>query len=308
MIEANKRLISSLAQYDLTSHLRNTLTPAFRAIAQYNISLMSINYKALSDSMLTFVNSYSKSITNIISTPVLDWFRQIDFSPILSTIDSIRHLLTFDFDKQYYSELYLQEMYDARWFPYVGWRNTNVSLAIEINSILEHTRKSKNRVKKIDKAVFNYYCTQEINYIRRMWRESECPSPLKRIMLQSLKAYERKEYALVVIPLCSMWEGIINEKANDTSGKKSLKTKQHFADLIKHNEYEDIFDSYFRDFIFYPCYTKNDVISDVPGRHGIAHSWFNEYPNRKAALNAIMFTDFLLSLDSLDSSTDCQEE
>ena len=35
---------------------------------------------------------------------------------------------------------------------------------------------------------------------------------------------------------------------------------------------------------------------DVPGRHSFAHAWYTKYPTRKSALNAILFTDFLLSL------------
>lgn len=42
--------------------------------------------------------------------------------------------------------------------------------------------------------------------------------------------------------------------------------------------------------------------SDVPGRHGIAHCWYDTYPNRKMALNAIIFTDFLLELKPIEKN------
>ena len=41
---------------------------------------------------------------------------------------------------------------------------------------------------------------------------------------------------------------------------------------------------------------------DVPGRHGIAHCWYNKYPTKKAALNAILFTDFLLNLQAREET------
>ena len=47
----------------------------------------------------------------------------------------------------------------------------------------------------------------------------------------------------------------------------------------------------------YSCYSVEEVIDDVPGRNSSAHSWYSEYPSKKAALNAILFTDFLLRLE-----------
>ena len=67
--------------------------------------------------------------------------------------------------------------------------------------------------------------------------------------------------------------------------------------LIDENGYDEIFDSFCEEFIFYDCRKPGDVIADVPGRHGIAHSWYDKYPSKKMALNAILFTDFLLHLE-----------
>ena len=53
----------------------------------------------------------------------------------------------------------------------------------------------------------------------------------------------------------------------------------------------------------YQCDTSADYIPDVPGRNAIAHGWFPEYTSKKAALNAILFTDFLLHLDKLEEAT-----
>ena len=49
-------------------------------------------------------------------------------------------------------------------------------------------------------------------------------------------------------------------------------------------------------YIFYDCNSSTDVIDDVPGRHGVAHSYYQKYPSKKAALNAILFADFLMKI------------
>ena len=46
-------------------------------------------------------------------------------------------------------------------------------------------------------------------------------------------------------------------------------------------------------------YKKEDFIPNVPGRHITAHTLSFDYITKKAALNAILFTDFLLDLEPL---------
>lgn len=48
--------------------------------------------------------------------------------------------------------------------------------------------------------------------------------------------------------------------------------------------------------MFYDCREKEAVKENVPGSHGVAHGWYSRYPTRKAALNAIAFTDYLIQL------------
>jgi hypothetical protein len=50
----------------------------------------------------------------------------------------------------------------------------------------------------------------------------------------------------------------------------------------------------------YNCNSSAETILDVPGRNSAAHSFYESYPTRKAALNAILFTDFLLNLEPLE--------
>ena len=130
------------------------------------------------------------------------------------------------------------------------------------------------------------------------------PSYMTRILVQAVQAYHRKEYALTVSALATLWEGIIQDKVNDNTYRISRRTRENLAKLIEDNEFDKIFSSFCEEFIFYDCRKLEDVKPDVPGRHGIAHCWHNTYPNRKVALNAILFTDFLLRLNPLEKPED----
>lgn len=196
-----------------------------------------------------------------------------------------------------YADIYFRAMYKAQWFPYIGQIYTDVPLIAEINDVLEHTRDSKNRVKKIDKVLYDYFDVAEIKQIAARWREVDQPESIKRIMLQTLKAFHRKEYAMVVIPLCTLWEGMICDKTDNPSHRSSKAIKADFSELSRNNGDGEIVSAYVNEFIFYECREKDAIKEDVPGRHGIAHGWYNRYPTRKAALNAIAFTDYLTQLN-----------
>ena len=140
----------------------------------------------------------------------------------------------------------------------------------------------------------------EINNLKRGWREMDLPSYITRILVQSIQAYHRREYALTVSALTTLWEGIIQDKVNDKSYRISKRTRENLAKLIEENEFDKIISSFCEEFIFYICKKPEDVKPDVPGRHGIAHCWYEAYPSRKVALNAILFTDFLLKLRPLE--------
>lgn len=234
------------------------------------------------------------------TSAIADWLRTIDFSPLFSVLKDI---LVPGFERVYKSanEIYLQAMFDARWFPYVG-QISDVEMITNILEIINTSRVSKNRVKRIDKLIFLHYNKDTINALKRRWRQKNLPSYMARILVQSVQAYNRKEYALTVSTLCTLWEGIIQEKVNDTSYRISSKTRQNLTKLINENKFDQILASFCEEFIFYDCHNAEEVKPDVPGRHGIAHCWYNEYPSRKMALNAILFTDFLLELKPLDQT------
>lgn len=229
------------------------------------------------------------------------WLQTVDFSPLVSILENIQDI-GFDFDYEEVNEIFLKAMFDARWFPYAGWI-ADFRIVGAMLEILNTSRVSKNRVNRIDRLIFSYYDKEEINNFKRRWRQMNLPSYMTRILVQSVQAYHRREYALTVSALSTLWEGIIQEKMNDNSYRISRRTRENLGKLIEENEFDKIFASFCDEFIFYNCTKPDEVKSDVPGRHGIAHCWYDTYPNRKMALNAILFTDFLLELKPIEKES-----
>lgn len=251
-------------------------------------------------------------LTALITNPVMQgiqtitsglgkWLQTVDFSPLVSILENIQDI-GFDFDYEEVNEIFLKAMFDARWFPYAGWI-ADFRIVDAMLEILNTSRVSKNRVNRIDRLIFSYYDKEEINNFKRRWRQMNLPSYMTRILVQSVQAYHRREYALTVSALSTLWEGIIQEKMNDNSYRISRRTRENLGKLIEENEFDKIFASFCDEFIFYNCTKPDEVKSDVPGRHSIAHCWYDTYPNRKMALNAILFTDFLLELKPIEKES-----
>lgn len=235
-----------------------------------------------------------------ISSRFVNWLQTVDFSPLTSILESIKDI-GFDYSYKEVKEIFLKAMYDARWFPYAGWMG-DLEITDALFEILCTSKVSKNRVKRIDKLIFSYYDKNEINNIKRRWRQKGFPSHITRILIQSVQAYQRREYALTVSALSTLWEGIIQKKMCDTSYRVSRKTRENLTKLIEENNFNAIISSFCEEFIFYDCRNADEVKPDVPGRHGIAHCWYDTYPNRKMALNAILFTEFLLQLKPVEKT------
>lgn len=256
------------------------------------------------------VTSLATGLTALITNPVIQgiqsitsgfgkWLQTVDFSPLVSILENIQDI-GFDFDYEEVNEIFLKAMFDARWFPYAGWI-ADFRIVDAMLEILNTSRVSKNRVNRIDRLIFSYYDKDGMNNFKRRWRQMSLPSYMTRILVQFVQAYHRREYALTVSALSTLWEGIIQEKMNDGSYRISRKTCENLAKLIEENEFDNIFSSFCDEFIFYNCTKPEEVKSDVPGRHSIAHCWYDTYPNRKMALNAILFTDFLLELKPIEN-------
>ena len=271
-------------------------SPAFKAIEPWNNSAV-VNLAAGLSALIQ--NPVIQEI-QAIRTDLSEWLNTIDFSPLTSILENIRDI-GFEYDYEEIRKQFLKTMFDARWFPYAGWI-ADFKIVDAMLKILDTSRASKNRINRINKLIFSYYDKKEINNIKREWRQMSIPSYMTRILVQSVQAYHRREFALTVSALSTLWEGIIQEKTNDTSYRISRKTRDNLIKLIEENEFDKIFSSFCEEFIFYNCTKPEDVKLDVPGRHGIAHCWYNAYPSRKMALNAILFTDFLLRLKPLEKT------
>ena len=254
-----------------------------------------IESDALRSSVLAAQRMYD-SIAAVYDSPVIKWIQSLDFSPLF---ESLQAFSMPEIKPDKVKGIYLSEMYDAHWFPGSIWC-ADIKLTFDVIDIVGSTHKSKNRVKKIDHAIYGYYTKPAIEEMKKEWRRLDLPEHLMRILHQAVQAYHRKEYAITVIVLSTQWEGIIYRKAHDNGRKRTKKTKEYFSTLTSQNNYLEIFKSYYDDFIMYDCNSLEETIADVPGRHSAAHSFYETYPTRKAALNAILFTDFLLRLKPLE--------
>ena len=235
----------------------------------------------------------------VIDLPVMNWLSTSVASPIIYELNKIDSYIIHKFNIKLFNKKYMDEMYNIKWFPYAGW-TANITLAFKIVEIMEQHKKSKRRDKEIDHTIFKYYTKTVLEKFRKSWRNLGLPFYKVKIFNHAMQAYYRKEYVLTVSTLITQWEGIIADKANmPNTYRTNGKTKDNIKALIESNYYAEIFDSYCNNFIFYKCNNQDEVIDDVPGRHACAHGWYNKYPSQKMALNAILFTDFLLKLNPL---------
>lgn len=138
--------------------------PAIEAINQISKSLL----QGIASSLQSIVDIYTSEIVESFNSVIGSWLQTIDFTPLRDLVESLSE---FDFDYPYeeLEHAYLQAMFEARWFPYAGWI-ADLDAFGEINTILETSRKSKNRTKRIDAVIFSYYNKNELMNIKRRWR------------------------------------------------------------------------------------------------------------------------------------------
>ena len=248
------------------------------------------------ESTVKMISSYQLNFSNMLTGSVQQILSQIDFSGIYEAL--LKSIKIADFRVKI-NNIVLSETYSAKWFPH-ALSTDECNIQYEFLEIIVSTKRSKNRIKKIDKMILDYYSKPKIEVIKKSWRKDDISEYKYRVMHQAVQAYHRKEYAITVTVLSTMWEGLIYDKAKDTRGKKGKLTKENFSKLISNDDYNQIFADFFDEYIMYDCRSEAEVTADVPGRNSSAHSFYNKYPSRKAALNAILFTDFLVKLKSLN--------
>ena len=256
----------------------------------------------MAESMNAVISSSYQPIINITSafSSFAEKLVKIDFSPIVNALAN----LNFDINIDKYEEEYLSAMYEAKWFPRAGY-DISIDMWFDINEILEITKPSKKRTTLIDDRVYAYYTKTKIEEIKRGWGKLQIPNYSKRILREAVKAYHRGEFATTAIVLASMWEGMVTEKIASHPDFKDMKKRERFHTLVSESHFSELINQFYDEYIAYGCSSKNEVIRDVPGRNASMHGWYNSYPTKKAALNAILFTDFLLNLKP---ATQKQEE
>lgn len=262
-------------------------------------------FRSISSSLHAISTAYGNAISNLVKSPVFEWLNNLDAFPIHSILEELNipeDGIAGKYDRL--KEAYLTTLMECKWFPYAAWA-ADLNLFAEVSDIMATSRgASKRREKRIDQAILAYYDKNEIKAIKRNWRQMDIDNHIKRILGQAIEAHLRGEYALTISSLSTMWEGLIFIKANNTTmqarhRQKMEKTKKELAALTESNDYNKIFSDYFEQFIVSQCNAVSDVVDGVPNRHGVSHSWYQKYPNKKASLNAILLTDFILSLEPI---------
>ena len=252
--------------------------------------------------MATLAYNIQNQFNNLyfeINSPILDWVNNTYKPQIQNLIETLNYS-----SKQAYENFFkLQSitMFEYKWFPGVVYL-LDRKVLFEIYDILLHSRgKSKRREKRIDNIIISNYSSKEIQRIKNKWKKSDLESHIKKILCQAIDSHIRGEYALCIAALATMWEGLIHYKLNIKSRLNQKETKKRFNDLISLNEYDEIVYDFYEKFIVSQCNTPDDVIEGVPNRNAISHSKYKKYPNKKASLNAILLTDFIISLEAKET-------
>ena len=321
--DTNSKELIALGETMVSAYQSMNVEPLFSFVSSFKDSL--INSSSFSSSISSMAKQFASEIAQItesstqtlqgivsfsreIITPFRQFYQYIA-DPLIDLIELLCNKELAE-DGKRLRTLVSQEALDAEWVPHFMLcpdLDENIELMEMVLFAIQSTKKSKNRVRKIDKIVFDYYTDKRVEKIKKGWRRLHLPSHLIKIMYQAVQAYHRKEYALTVSALSPLWERIIRDKANsiplyDDKGeliKGEKLSRQYLLRLIETNESEKVFHSFYEDYVLYDCRSDEQANSNVPGRNSTSHGWYSKYPRKKAALNAILFTDFLLNLEPL---------
>ena len=313
-----KLAISNMVpQYSFSNPLLESIgkNTAFAMRGMYSAASLlgehiSNNYdwiNSLTASMKALTDSYCNAIASIVQSPVFQWLSNLEALSVRSILEDLDISDNGLYERyEALEETYYSTLMECKWFPYAAWA-ADLNLFAEVSDIMATSRgASKRREQRIDRAILTYYDKTEIRYIKRSWKETNLDSHIKRILGQAIEAHLRGEYALTISSLATMWEGLIYIKAHNATMQERHrqnmnKTKQELADLTQFNDYNSIFSDYFDRFIVSQCNAVEDVVDGVPNRHGASHSWYHKYPNKKASLNAILLTDFIIKLEPIEN-------
>lgn len=286
-----------------TSNIVLNLVSAVNVVAE-NISKFQPAITAVLNGFDKIVAGYAKVLENIAISPLIDFLCNTDSKFWETIAEKLKISVEASQQLKEARKICYATLMECKWFPYAASPN-DYDLLFQIFEIMETSRGISKRCEtRIDKAILTYYSDSRIKQIKKEWYHTDFPVYIRRILSQAMNAHLRGEYALTISSLATLWEGIIYIKANDTSMKyrqrqKMEITKANLATLTSKNNQDSIFSDYFNEFIVSQCDGPKDVKDGVPNRNGIAHSWYYKYPNKKTSLNAILITDYLLSLEPI---------
>lgn len=326
-LEKNNALQSALSRSvaqapDVTSvadtiSWRTAYPGVFSALERMGTSVQTTSPMMMSESLMDMGTVLQRvavcSVDNIIqshsavaeafSSPLMDWLDHYDFStPLYDILQSIETAIHYPVPNKKFERICLHALYKAKWFPHIV-NLADTSLIFSICDILNTSRgQSKRCEKRIDATIFSYLTKVRLREVKSGWYHSDLDWPTKKTLCQAMEAFFRGEYALTISCLSAMWEGLIYVKAHgvtmvERQRQRMDKTKADLAFLTQFNGSEEIYSEFFDEFIVSQCNGVNNVMDGIPNRHSAAHGWYKKYPNKKAALNAILLTDFLLTLE-----------
>lgn len=142
----------------------------------------------LISSLNTLVNNSAMIEIQSVTSKLGKWLKTVDFSPLTRILEIIR-AIGFDFDYKEINEIFLKAMFDAKWFPYAGWI-ADYTMVDEIFEILDTSRVSKNRIKRIDRLIFSYYNKDEINNLNSRANASAFSDDSSYFLLAALEVVE----------------------------------------------------------------------------------------------------------------------
>ncbi len=254
---------------------------------------------------IQYIAHIGKNVIDKISSAI-SFIQSIDFERIQQAVNILREGLSYAEDYESLIDNCMDIVYNYyNWCPSIVYTFLNDMQAksfFELIDIIDSCRLgSDNSKNKIDKIVFKYYSNSKIEVIKRICRHSSNLSVCyKKLIIEALTAYQNKNYGSTVIILSMLLQGIISNKASNRMYQQDDKIKKCVKDLVAENKRSEAFTEFFNNCIYKPCSNCDDVNVDVLSRHAVAHGWMQNYPSKKAALNAILFTEFLLNLQPIN--------
>lgn len=194
------------------------------------------------------------------------------------------------------SEEVLKTLYECKWFPYAGW-NAKYSLFEAVKEIIVSSRGVSRRCeKRIDALIIDFYTKKRVRTLKQNWRRLKLMPHFKKILGHAVEAHLRGEYVLSISCLSTMWEELILQKLRISGRYSQKKMGKDLNRLIEENRMKSIFGEFYNNYIICDCNTSEEVLEGIPNRNAVSHGKYHKYPNKKASLNALLITDFIMRL------------